>query len=249
MSAPMKMWVAESPGADVRLALQRLADAEDVQHVAVMPDVHLANAVCVGTATATTHRILPEAVGGDSGCGMLAVRFDAPASVLGSAKTAAAVLSGLYRTIPFIKHAVGSAPELPAALVETPLSAPALEKLKHRDGRLELGTLGRGNHFLEFQRDDSNGLWLMLHSGSRAMGPAIREHHLRSAHVDHGLRWLDAGSDEGGRYLADVAWARRYARKGSRVSFRARWVRRAITWSGAASWQRSARARTALDAA
>jgi RNA-splicing ligase RtcB len=39
---------------------------------------------------------------------------------------------------------------------------------------MELGTLGRGNHFLEVQRDDEGALWLLVHSGSRVMGPAIR---------------------------------------------------------------------------
>jgi tRNA-splicing ligase RtcB (3'-phosphate/5'-hydroxy nucleic acid ligase) len=219
MSAPVEMWLAGSLSAEVRSAIQRLADAVDVRRVAVMPDVHLANAVCIGTATATKSRILPEAVGGDIGCGMLAVRFDVPATVLSSAEAAASLLSGLYRTVPFIKHGVRSAPELPAELVDTKLSATSLEGLKHRDGRLELGTLGRGNHFLEFQRDQSGDLWLMVHSGSRAMGPAIRDYHLRGTEADRGLRWLDAGSEHGVRYLADVAWARRYAEINRRTMF------------------------------
>lgn len=35
------------------------------------------------------------------------------------------------------------------------------------DGSHQLGTLGRGNHFLELQREPDGQLWLMVHSGSR----------------------------------------------------------------------------------
>ena len=38
---------------------------------------------------------------------------------------------------------------------------------------MQFGTLGRGNHFLEFQSDEEQRLWLMVHSGSRGMGQAI----------------------------------------------------------------------------
>lgn len=76
-----------------------------------------------------------------------------------------------------------------------------------------MGTLGGGNHFVELQSDDDDGrLWLMIHSGSRAMGQAIREHHVsRAAAAGGGLRALDADTDAGRDYLNDVAWARRYA--------------------------------------
>jgi tRNA-splicing ligase RtcB len=44
---------------------ERAMRAPDVQHVAVMPDVHLAGDVCIGVAIGTTHLIYPQAVGGD----------------------------------------------------------------------------------------------------------------------------------------------------------------------------------------
>ena len=85
-------------------------------------------------------------------------------------------------------------------------------------GRLELGTLGRGNHFLELQTDDAGALWLMLHSGSRAMGQAIRDHHLRGARRGAtGLSYLDTDEEAGQAYLADLDWALRYADASRRV--------------------------------
>ncbi|TXF95927.1 RtcB family protein, partial [Lactobacillus delbrueckii subsp. bulgaricus] len=36
-----------------------------------------------------------------------------------------------------------------------------------------LGTLGTGNHFIEICLDESDQVWIMLHSGSRGIGNAI----------------------------------------------------------------------------
>ena len=43
------MWLTEPLSHDVLNSLYRLLEADDVQHMAVMPDVHLAGDVCVGT--------------------------------------------------------------------------------------------------------------------------------------------------------------------------------------------------------
>jgi tRNA-splicing ligase RtcB (3'-phosphate/5'-hydroxy nucleic acid ligase) len=52
----------------------------------------------------------------------------------------------------------------------------------------------------------------MVHSGSRALGPAIRDHHLaRAQPVEGRLRALDVESDTGKEYLHDALWARRFA--------------------------------------
>ena len=52
----------------------------------------------------------------------------------------------------------------------------------------------------------------MVHSGSRALGQVIRDHHLARAQPLEGrLRVLDAESDSGKEYLHDAFWARRFA--------------------------------------
>ena len=40
----------------------------------------------------------------------------------------------------------------------------------------KLGTLGGGNHFLEVQADEDDNVWIMLHSGSRALGKQVCDH-------------------------------------------------------------------------
>lgn len=217
-------WLSEPLPDDVESSLRRLAESEDVQHMAVMPDVHLSAEVCVGAVVATGELLYPAAVGGDIGCGIAAVRFEVGAEVLAQERWAERMLNALARQVPPNRHSSRTIGALPDALLSDPLSSPRLEKLKSRDGRVQLGTLGRGNHFLEFQSDDQERLWLMVHSGSRAMGQAITRHHLSVAADQTGaapgntaqpgsspLLALDGAATAGQDYLHDLAWGRRYA--------------------------------------
>lgn len=209
MSAPILRWGGPPP-AEVQAALARLARLDDVVQIAVMPDVHLSREVCIGTVIATEGLLYPAAVGGDIGRGVSAMRVNLDADVVTGEDASGAVLAGLRGLVPGLKH--HNPPPLPEHLLRSPLSCARLEKHKHREGRAQLGTLGRGNHFLELQADLSNPLWAMVHTGSRSMGPAIQAHHRALAsHRSGGLEAILASSDEGGRYQSDVRWARRYA--------------------------------------
>jgi tRNA-splicing ligase RtcB (3'-phosphate/5'-hydroxy nucleic acid ligase) len=209
--APMTMWLTGPLSAEVRKALARIARAPDVERVAVMPDVHLATGVCVGVAVATRRLIYPQAVGSDIGCGMATVPFDCEAEAIDSEEVAPNILSALREAVPIMRHrSLAATPELPCGLGE--LSAPTLLAAARREGRIELGTLGRGNHFLEFQRDQDDRLWLMVHSGSRIMGQEItRYHSAKAVRAGSGLVHLDAGMEAGQAYLNDAAWAVRFA--------------------------------------
>jgi tRNA-splicing ligase RtcB len=210
--AEVRAWWSEPPDAAVRAAIERLAEADDVARIAVMPDVHLAEDVCVGVVLATWSTLVPAAVGGDIGCGMATLALGVDAGVLTRASAAARVLEGFSRAVPVMRHARRNAPALPPELVGHELAMPALESVRTREAALQLGTLGRGNHFLEVQVDDEGQLWLMVHSGSRGLGSAIRAAHQALARPDRlGLRGLAADSEAGRAYLADAAWALRFA--------------------------------------
>jgi tRNA-splicing ligase RtcB (3'-phosphate/5'-hydroxy nucleic acid ligase) len=210
--APIQAWLTAPMKHDVSEAIDRLRRASDVQQIAVMPDVHLATDVCIGVVVATSRLIYPQAVGGDIGCGMLAVGFDVEATALADPKIAGRVLSGLGRAIPARRRNRRAVIAPPSELELATLSHPTLEAMSRNEGAIEFATLGSGNHFIELQSDEDGRLWLMVHSGSRGMGPAIRDHHLgHSEDVGGGLRALDSTSDQGASYLNDAAWARRFA--------------------------------------
>ncbi len=222
MSASLAMFVAEPPPSEVRSALERLTRVPDVRRVVAMPDVHLAKTVCVGAVVATTRTLLPDAVGGDIGCGMAAMPLGCHVSTLAERRVAERVLSVLRTVLPTAAHASASA-RLPESIDIEELSVHALRAKCKRIGRVQFATLGRGNHFAEVQSDSEGELWLMLHSGSRGMGQAIREHHSGNRRPLHGI---DAESEKGVAYLADMSWALRYARLSRR--FMAQAVVRAL---------------------
>src|SRR6266700_3817132 len=90
--APIRTWLAAPMDHDVSEAIERLRRAPDVQQIAVMPDVHLSADVCIGVVVATSSLIYPQAVGGDIGCGMLAVATDVDHTALDNPRTAGQVL-------------------------------------------------------------------------------------------------------------------------------------------------------------
>ncbi|TWT33951.1 RNA-splicing ligase RtcB [Posidoniimonas corsicana] len=213
-------WLVDPLTPEAARSINRLQRADGVCAVAVMPDVHLSTGVCVGVAAAACGVVLPQAVGGDIGCGMAAVAFDAPATALDE-RSAARVLAACYEAVPAARRR-GPAEPLPEPLRAAPLSDPALQKLARRDGAVQLGTLGRGNHFLELQADQEDRLWAMVHSGSRAMGQAVFRRHTEHAPVvGEGLLGLAPDDAAGRAYLNDAQWCARYAQENRLAMLRA----------------------------
>ena len=129
---------------------------------------------------ATKGSIIPAAVGVDIGCGMIAVRTPLTRDDIADP---AAVRAGIERRIPM------SAGNNNRSLSDSASRrVKELESLATRDysaidpnWRLQLGTLGGGNHFIELATDESNTVWATLHSGSRGIGNKIGNLHIRRA--------------------------------------------------------------------
>ena len=89
------------------------------------------------------------------------------------------------------------------------------------DWRLQLGSLGSGNHFIEITLDESEGVWAFLHSGSRGIGNKIAMQHIRTAQrlmkresirlPDRDLAYLSEGTEEFDEYIRDLRWAQDFA--------------------------------------
>jgi tRNA-splicing ligase RtcB len=191
------------------------------KHVAVMPDCHYGKGATIGTVLATKGSIIPAAVGVDIGCGMVAVRTSLTRDDI---TDPAAVRAGIERRIPM------SAGNNNRSLTESASRrVKELESLATRDynaidrnWRLQLGTLGGGNHFIELATDESNKVWATLHSGSRGIGNKIGNLHIRRAKAiaktlrihlpDSDLAYLTEGSGEFDEYVRDVLWAQNFAR-------------------------------------
>ena len=169
--APIRTWLAAPMKHDVSEAIERLRRAPDVQQIAVMPDVHLAADVCIGVVVATSQLIYPQAVGGDIGCGMLAVGFDVGSD---RARTNPAIAGRVLAdsAAPCRRGAATAARRLRLrrssnwrrSATRPGGDAPQRRRDRVRDAR-QRQPLHRA------PGDEEGRLWLMVHSGSRGMGP------------------------------------------------------------------------------
>ncbi|BCW20096.1 RNA-splicing ligase RtcB [Arthrobacter sp. NtRootA9] len=193
-------------------------------HLALMPDAHLGKGATVGSVIPTLRTIIPAAVGVDIGCGMIAVRTQY--SVNDLPKDRRRLREDIERAIP-LSAGHNNRTVLPTA-------EPRLAELRRLAAgagfdparyvpawELQLGSLGSGNHFIEVSADEHDGVWLFLHSGSRGVGNRIAQHHIGVAqqvsrknqvHLpDPDLAYLDEGTPEFDRYIAELRWAQHFA--------------------------------------
>jgi tRNA-splicing ligase RtcB len=82
----------------------------------------------------------------------------------------------------------------------------------------QLGTVGSGNHYVDLMRDEDDYVWIGVHFGSRGLGHTSATRYLKAAGGKDGMNVppavLDAGSELGGRYIAAMDLAGRYAYAG-----------------------------------
>jgi tRNA-splicing ligase RtcB len=94
----------------------------------------------------------------------------------------------------------------------------------------QLGTLGGGNHFIEVCLDESQAVWVMLHSGSRGIGNVIGRYFITLAKKDlqrqianlpdKDLAYFQEGSAHFDDYVEAVHWAQDYAMTNRREMMR-----------------------------
>jgi len=201
--------------------------------VAVMPDAHVGKGATIGSVIPTQGAIIPAAVGVDIGCGMMAARTsltanDLPDSLAG-VRSAIEVAVPHGRTRGRSHHDRGAWSEPPAEVDAH--WARLLERFdqivaKHpvvgqSNNHKHLGTLGTGNHFIEVCLDESDKVWVMLHSGSRGVGNRIGTYFIGLAQKDmerwfihlpdRDLAYFPEGTDHFNEYVEAVGWAQDFA--------------------------------------
>jgi tRNA-splicing ligase RtcB (3'-phosphate/5'-hydroxy nucleic acid ligase) len=233
--APIKAWTRGVPvEAEAKQQLLNIATLPFIYRwIAVMPDVHLGKGATVGSVIPTTTAIIPAAVGVDIGCGMMAVRTSLNARDLPD--NLHALRTAIERAVPHGRTDNGGKNDRGAWRQPPPRNAAAWANLaptyaeiveKHpRLGRgndaNHLGTLGTGNHFIEVCLDESQNVWIVLHSGSRGVGNRIGQFFIELAKQDmrkwminlpdRDLAYLPQGTEHFDDYVQAVHWAQSYA--------------------------------------
>jgi len=217
---PIKMWLNDMEDG----ALKQAKDVANLpfayKWVSIMPDSHQGYGMPIGGVLATDDVVVPNAVGVDIGCGMVAV------------KTALTEIS-TEQKIQWARDVRGLIPIGLGKQNEDDQEwegfdrAPDIEvtSTELNKSRKQLGSLGAGNHFIELQKDEMGYIWIMIHSGSRNFGYRVAKHYHKVAQVlcekwqsdipNKDLAFLPVSEKIGREYLEamgfalDYAWANR----------------------------------------
>ena len=140
--------------------------------VRIMPDCHAGAGCVIGTTMTITDKVIPNLVGVDIGCGMLATKLK-------------------EQRINLPKFDSISQAEVPAGMKTRQTAHSMADEIDVREltcykkpnckvseevFRHSLGTLGGGNHFWELDKDSEGGIWLVVHTGSRRSGKDVAEY-------------------------------------------------------------------------
>ncbi|KRV50958.1 Fis family transcriptional regulator [Wenjunlia vitaminophila] len=226
---PIRMWTDPATVEDQAMRqLRNVSTLPWISGLAVMPDVHYGKGATVGSVIAMRGAVCPAAVGVDIGCGMSAVRTSLTARDLPD--DLSRLRSRIEQAIP-VGRGMHAEPLDPGRLHGFPAADwerfwagfdGLAEAVRFRRERAlaQMGTLGSGNHFIEFCLDETDSVWLMLHSGSRNIGKELADHHIGVAQglphnqglVDRDLAVFIADTPQMAAYRQDLFWAQEYAR-------------------------------------
>jgi RNA-splicing ligase RtcB len=189
-------------------------------HIALMPDAHVGMGATVGSVIPTENAVIPSAVGVDIGCGMIAVKTGLAASQLPDDLDP--FVRRLAKVIPAgVGQGHGRSSRMADAWMQVNRDRVELTSKQETKAATQFGSLGSGNHFFEVCLDESDAVWIVLHSGSRGIGNQLAQGHIRLARTqareqalkleDPDLAYFLQGTAEFEAYIRDMLWAQDYA--------------------------------------
>jgi RNA-splicing ligase RtcB len=172
--------------------------------VAIMPDTHAGKGSVIGFTMPMTSKVIPNVIGVDIGCGMLALNFGKELPI-----TLSELDHKIRQRVPFgfdvhcqssqFKYNMKDFPWREVRSLAHNFSFAYNEKFGtnyYFDGYdmnwfeqkcktigadlgrtiKSIGTLGGGNHFIEVGKDDNENHWIVIHTGSRNFGKCVCEY-------------------------------------------------------------------------
>lgn len=209
---PVKMWLDRvEDGAGKQIS--NLANFPFAfHHIAMMPDCHEGYGMPIGGVMATRDVIVPNAVGVDIGCGMMAAKT----SLTGVDRPVLEkIIRDIRREVPLgFKHHRQRQDDRWLPDVKNLKDLPVVSR-EYENACFQVGTLGGGNHFIEIQKGSDGYIYVMIHSGSRNVGKQVADHYNRLARElnrkwnirgtwDHQLAFLYTDSKEGAAYIREM---------------------------------------------
>ena len=138
--------------------------------IRIMPDTHAGKGCVIGTTMTINNKIVPNLVGVDIGCGMLAIKLKE--KEIDYKKLDEVITKYVPSGCNVHKEVKNTYSELEDIIA--PINIDNANK--------SIGTLGGGNHFIEVDKDKDNNLWLVIHTGSRHLGIEICDYYQNLAY-------------------------------------------------------------------
>jgi tRNA-splicing ligase RtcB len=220
----IRLWSADGTGDKkvIEKSFERLFRSGFVYpYAALMPDYHPGEGSMIGSVIPTRDVLLPTVMGGDLGCGMTACRVPIAMNDL-------MPRLGLVRDMIKERVPTGDAynTDVTPRVQENPIwgelaGRPWPTRNIQYKALRQFGSLGAGNHFIEIQADDEGQIWIMLHSGSRFLGIAIRDYYVKRGRQESGvngslyakLSYIAANTPLATDYVRDVTLAVDFAKE------------------------------------
>lgn len=137
--------------------------------IRIMPDTHAGKGCVIGTTMTLQDKVIPNLVGVDIGCGMLAIK-----------------LKEKEIDLKLLDEVINKYVPAGFEIHESPVSRSFADKIiapvDVDKAFKSLSSLGGGNHFLEIDRDSHGNLWLVVHTGSRHLGIEVCEYYQNRAY-------------------------------------------------------------------
>lgn len=217
---PIKAWL---PNVDYKTLDQAINVSKlpfAYKHVALMPDAHCGYGMPIGCIFAAENVIIPNAVGKDIGCGMLAVQTSLTDIDIDTLKK---IVAKIKRSVPvgMNHHKTPKHADMMPAMNEFCSWLDIVESQMHRLPN-QIGTLGGGNHFIEIQKGDDGYIWFMIHTGSRNIGSRVADHYdklaqklnaqwFSSVPKEHQLAFLPLDTQEAKNYINEMHYCLDFA--------------------------------------
>lgn len=182
--------------------------------IRIMPDVHAGKGCVIGYTANLSDRVVPNLIGLDIGCGILATRTGKGEIDFG------ALDKFIRRAIPygFKRNKSADVREFPVDFINRMRQACDKFGIDFHEQLKGIGSLGGGNHFIEASRDSRDEHWLVIHTGSRNFGLQVATWHQKKAHrlcqqkhpgIPRDFAFLKGEDRED--YIADMKTAQEYA--------------------------------------
>ena len=185
------------------------AENETFHNIRIMPDCHTSKGCCVGLTSLIIDKVIPNVVGGDIGCGINCyplnrkINSNEYKELDIKVKNLIPVGYKIHNTSMItnndweysyekcndqVKNLQSYFPNITLPVFDSTYYTNLINKISNDESEKErfinsIGTLGGGNHFIEFQKDDDDNYYITVHSGSRSIGQSICNYHQNKLNI------------------------------------------------------------------